>query len=303
MCEVNRARVVVLVATYNGEKYLESQLVSLASQVNFKLDILVNDDGSSDKTLEILNKFQKGGLIKKIFHTENVGPSEAFKNLLSQCEGYDYIALCDQDDIWDRDKIERSIFSLGIEFPEMAVSSRRYIDSQNSVIGSSAPLKKKLSLGNALVENVAYGNTIVLNSQAAKLVLDNMPKGINIDHWIYLVMSSLGHIVHISSPLISYRLHESNHIGKSRFRSLSNFRVNSMKVRIAAEALLTGYQKQLGPLEIDTLKTYLSIWRPSSPLKKLILIGKSGLYRQNSLETLFYKIALFYIAILPSKAT
>jgi glycosyltransferase involved in cell wall biosynthesis len=301
MVNVSQFRVAVLLATYNGEKYLELQLDSLALQVGVDIDVLVNDDGSVDSTMEILKRFENKGLIKDIFQSQNIGTSEAFKNLLRQCQGYDYIALCDQDDIWDRDKLERSICALGNELPEMAISSRRYIDSQNSVIGSSPQLMRKLSLNNALIENVAYGNTIVLNSEAAKLVVAKIPSGIYIDHWIYLVMSSLGHIVHIASPLVSYRLHDSNLVGKSRLSSINNFRINSTKMRTSAQALLSGYQGQLAPAETDILQIYLRIWNECSPLRKLITISKSGLYRQKRGETFLYKMALFYSAILSSK--
>lgn len=294
------SKVAILLATYNGEKYLQKQLESLFLQSGCQVEIFVNDDGSVDGTLNILREYQSRGMIKEILHTRNVGPSLAFLNLLQHCSGYDYVALCDQDDVWDEEKIEVSISDLGTDFPAISISERRYIDDQDNVVGFSRKVSKPLSLRNALVENVAYGNTIVLNSKARSLVVRAAPIGVDLDHWVYMVISAIGRVNHIPKPLVSYRLHTSNHVGTSRLKAIFAFRQSSSKIRRSAQKLLSGYSEELPLSGTQTLQYYLRIWNVKSPFSKIYLILNSDLYRQNNLDTFVYKIGLVFAALFES---
>ncbi len=294
------SKVAILIATYNGEKYLQKQLESLFSQSGCEVEVIVNDDGSVDGTAHILKEYQNLGLIKEILHTKNVGPSLAFFNLLLHSSGYEYLALCDQDDIWDEDKIEVSISELGTSSPAISISDRRYIDDQDSVVGFSRKISKPLSLRNALVENVAYGNTIVMNSKARSLVVRSAPIGVDLDHWIYMVISAIGQVNHIPKPLVSYRLHGSNHVGTSRLKAIFVFRQSSRKIRRSAQKLLSGYSEELSLNDTQTLQIYLRIWNIKSPFSKIYSILYSGLYRQNKADTFVYKIGLFFVSLFGS---
>lgn len=91
----------VAMTTYNGEKYIRKQLDSIMNQ-SVKVDeIIVCDDGSSDKTLDILKEYP----VKVTINKSNLGFKNNFKKAISLCSG-DYILLCDQDDIWEINKIE-----------------------------------------------------------------------------------------------------------------------------------------------------------------------------------------------------
>jgi glycosyltransferase involved in cell wall biosynthesis len=101
----------LLLSTYNGEKFLEEQLSSLKKQ-SIPFQLLVRDDGSSDRTLEILNRWKKE-IPLKILAGQNVGVIESFNILLNSLPPEaDYIFFCDQDDIWEADKIEKSLESI-----------------------------------------------------------------------------------------------------------------------------------------------------------------------------------------------
>jgi glycosyltransferase involved in cell wall biosynthesis len=293
-------KIAILIATFNGEQYLEEQLESLLSQKGVPVDLIVNDDGSADRTIDILKEHQNRGLIKEIFQTQNVGPSLAFLNLLKHSTHYDFVALCDQDDLWDTDKIKESISHLGTEIPEIAVSERRYIDYQGHGIGSSPKIMKPLCLRNALVENVAYGNTIVLNSKASSLTVRAFPIGVDLDHWIYLAISAIGQVNHIPRPLISYRLHDSNHVGTSRLKAVFSFPKNLRKIRHSAKELLSNYPEELSFESINTLQNYLRIWSTRSPFLKIKAILKCGLYRQNNRETLVYGVGVLFASFFRS---
>ena len=99
-------KIAVLMCTYNGEKYLKEQIDSIQNQKGVSVFIYVRDDGSKDKTIDILEEYQqKGGL--KWFRCKNVGPAVGFMELLYQTarNDFDYFAFSDQDDIWLETKL------------------------------------------------------------------------------------------------------------------------------------------------------------------------------------------------------
>ena len=103
----------VAMATYNGEKYLVEQLDSILTQTHPIYEIIIVDDGSSDKTLDILNSYQdKFGNIKVYPNSENLGVVKSFERAIMLTSG-DYIALSDQDDVWSNDKIAKLVDALG----------------------------------------------------------------------------------------------------------------------------------------------------------------------------------------------
>ena len=138
-------KVCVLISTYNGERFLEEQIASIIAQKGVEVDILVRDDGSSDMTCSLLERWQKEGKLKW-YKGENLGFARSFMNLLKTASGYDYYAFCDQDDIWLEDKLQRAVTALEkIEdkvretfvFPEFRDSQNRdmatFLDGHNSV--------------------------------------------------------------------------------------------------------------------------------------------------------------------------
>lgn len=113
---MKRSSVLVLVATYNGSKWLDEQIDTILSQEKININTLVADDGSTDTTHEILKKHAKLGRIKFYINKNNLGPCLNFVNLLvnANIEGIDYVALSDQDDLWLSDKIVRAIEVINI---------------------------------------------------------------------------------------------------------------------------------------------------------------------------------------------
>ena len=95
-------KVLILLSTYNGERYIKEQIESLLKQENVKVSILVRDDGSTDGTINILNEYQKQGKLKW-YTGENLKPAKSFMNLVENAPEYEYYAFCDQDDVWLKD--------------------------------------------------------------------------------------------------------------------------------------------------------------------------------------------------------
>ena len=103
----------IALCTYNGEAYLREQLDSIANQSYSPLELIAVDDSSSDNTLEILKEYAAIYPFIKIFvNPENLGYIRNFEKALQLCSG-DFIALSDQDDIWDHKKIEKQVNSIG----------------------------------------------------------------------------------------------------------------------------------------------------------------------------------------------
>ena len=107
----DKKRVLVLLATYNGQKYIEEQLESILVQIDVDVELLVSDDNSTDNTLEIVNKLAKDCDINLLTNRKTLGSSANFFNLIENCntQFIDYIAFSDQDDIWNKDKIISAI--------------------------------------------------------------------------------------------------------------------------------------------------------------------------------------------------
>ena len=92
-------------STYNGEQYLEQQIVSVLNQENCEVELLIRDDGSTDKTMDIIRKYSS--LYNVDYYCDyNLKSAKSFMHLLNNCDKkYDYYAFCDQDDVWDKDKL------------------------------------------------------------------------------------------------------------------------------------------------------------------------------------------------------
>lgn len=212
------ARVTVLLSTYNGSRFLQQQLNSLHQQTYPDIRILVRDDGSSDSSRIMLDSEQAKGRIDILEGHNNLGPGLSFFELLKSAAstGTEYVAFCDQDDVWHPEKIAHAVSALtGVtgSGPAMYCSRSEIVGEHLEHIGYTE-MPRKIGFGNALVENVATGCTIVLNRKAIELVGEHMPgKVLMHDWWCYLVLACFGEIIFSASPDIKYRQHGSNTIG------------------------------------------------------------------------------------------
>lgn len=213
-------KVQVLLSTYNAEKYIEELLNSVLNQDYPNFDILIRDDGSNDNTLNILKKYIVLNNVR-IFPKKNIGVVRSFFRLLElSSPDAKYLAFCDQDDIWEKDKISQAIKLLenipgSNKIPVMYFSRYTIVNEQLEIIGYSKIPKRSPSFKNALVENIATGCTICINNVARELILKDINFAITQMHdwWIYLVVSGFGKIIYDSVPKILYRQHSSNLVG------------------------------------------------------------------------------------------
>ena len=126
----------ILLATYNGEKYLKEQIDSLLNQTYNNIQIIISDDCSTDKTREILKEYEKNENIKIFYQEENLGYVKNFEFLLKQVENNLYM-LCDQDDVWKKEKIEKTVEKLEKENLDLVFGDLEVVDEKLNTIHKS----------------------------------------------------------------------------------------------------------------------------------------------------------------------
>lgn len=296
----SNARVAVLLSTFNGAPFLREQLDSLTQQTHQNWVIFASDDGSSDATLAILSEYQQnlGQDRLVIFAGPRKGFSANFLSLLKRPElDADYYAYCDQDDIWEADKLERGVRwceTVTTTQPALFCGRTRLIDEAGRPIGYSPLFSEPPSFRNALVQSIAGGNTMLFNAAARALLMKTHDGDQIISHdwWTYLVVAGCGGIVHYESiPTIDYRQHGRNLIGSN-----SGFKDRIVRLRklLAGtfkdwnDANLKAMRAVQGQLSNDSQQA-LALFeqaRKSTLFKRLFLISRSGVYRQTLLGNL-----------------
>lgn len=231
------ARISIAMCTYFGERYLEQQLESLSQQTNPPFELVICDDGSTDATLSLLKEWQsRCPFTTRLFiNKERLGYAANFQKALGECRG-DWIAFCDQDDIWHPQKLARIH---AICRPELGIIFHNAQITQNkgsSLLWDHCGLTRRLlqnrsGLANLLKINFAFGNTMVIRRKAIPPAA--FPFFNSHDRWLAHAVA-LHHPVHfLEEPLIFYRQHESqiipNRVKKLSFVEKLNQIKNSYK--------------------------------------------------------------------------
>ena len=212
----NNVRVAILLATYNGSKYLSEFLDSIVNQSHQNFVIIARDDGSNDNTVEILNSYSGRLPIRDVSDGIKLGPAQSFMKLLELAgDEFDCYAFSDQDDVWRSDKLARALEAI-IEdqsVPVLYCSCLEYVNENLDHIKFS-PKPRIIGFRNALVENIATGCTVVVNAATRSLVLSKPPLTYTMhDWWCYIVVSAFGKVIYDDYPSIKYRQHGNNVIG------------------------------------------------------------------------------------------
>lgn len=214
-------RVNVLLSTYNGEKYLSSQLDSLLAQSYKNIYIYIRDDGSTDATLSIINsyiaKYHQSNNPQIILldnpQKENLGYMKSFWTLLEKSAPADYYAFCDQDDFWLPDKVKLGIQALEKEDPNRPLlysSSFTYCDEKMNIMGNPIPMSTPVSFEKTLFYTPAFGFTIIINETLRKIALSSSSlENIPHDGWCQKIAASMGKFIYDPISSAKYRRHSS----------------------------------------------------------------------------------------------
>jgi glycosyltransferase involved in cell wall biosynthesis len=209
-------KIMVLLSTWNGEKYVKEQLASiLAQQVDGTVEVLVRDDGSCDDTVRIVEEINDGRI--RIIHGENLGTRGSFMALIGEAArgDADYIAFADQDDFWLPNKLQRATSKLSeLTCPALYCSALNLVDEQLRSLGIYRFVDVP-SFEASFLTNCATGCTCVINRDMLDLlaVTPIVDKILMHDWWLYLVATTFGSVVYDDEPYILYRQHAMNQVG------------------------------------------------------------------------------------------
>lgn len=217
----------ILMATYNGEKYVSYQIDSILNQTYRNIKLIISDDCSTDGTKEILEKYsKKDDRIQIYFQQKNLGYIKNFEFLLKKVS-HPYYMLSDQDDVWLPEKIEKSLETLKKEKADLVFGDLKIVDKNLKCIypsfGDYMKLNRKIKkCANSYNMNYLYncvtGCTILAKSKTIEKILPipNNTKYVAHDYWIALMVGINGKLAYIEKPYILYRQHGNNQIGTDK---------------------------------------------------------------------------------------
>ena len=200
----------VCIATYNGEKYIKEQLESILKQIGSNDEIIISDDGSKDKTLEVVKELNDSRI--KIYINDGIhGFTHNFENALKKCVG-DIIFLSDQDDIWMENKVKKTIEALNE--CDMAISDCITINEKLEVIQQSRFESFNIKPGfiNHLIKSRYLGCCIAFNRKVLNAAMPFPERDDLVEHdiWLVAVAYRYFNVKLIKEPLIYYRRHDKN---------------------------------------------------------------------------------------------
>jgi glycosyltransferase involved in cell wall biosynthesis len=304
----------IALCTYNGEKFLQEQLDSIADQSLQPGELVVCDDLSNDSTIAILTRFKTRAQFAVHIHRneKNLGPVKNFEKAISLCRG-DYIFLCDQDDVWLPNKIELSLKKMaqmeavyGADAPILVHTDARVVDAKLNLIAESLwhfqktnPEKGKI-LNRLLQQNTATGCTLLINEALKKTALPFAEDAMMHDWWLALVAVTFGHCECLHEPLVLYRQHGDNDTGAKSLGILIALQVlldfysrveaskrkeQERRVIKQAQAFADQYRTTLSPRQLETIAAFIDLPARSWLVRKYLVV-KYGLYYHDTLRNI-----------------
>lgn len=298
--------ILILLSTYNGERFLGEQLKSILSQKGIEPKLLVRDDGSKDDTKQILenDKREHPDLYEDIIYGDNVGSTASFSELMRIAyekygDKYEYYAFADQDDYWLQDKLWKAVEKLEIldnRVPNTYCSDKIIVDTQLNSIPGIRSSKVEISKGRALARNIATGCTMVFNRRALELFVTRKTEFIKIhDHAIFLICSFLGNVVYDENAYILYRQHGTNQLGgldtfkdraADRLRKKGN--LNEHLLEKTAKAFLDAYSDLLSEEDKNLIKRFVDYRANLS--NRLWLFFNKDIVKEQFEDNMFFKL-------------
>ena len=283
----DNANVDILLATYNGAAFLEAQLDSILAQTHKNWRLVIRDDGSMDKTPEIIEAFRARHREKVVILEDeagNLGLVQNYSRLLEHA-GAVYVALCDQDDVWKPEKLELSLQKMraleaehGADKPLLVFTDLTVVDEDLRIIHPSFWRYQGLrpercnSLNRLLLQNVVTGCTALMNRTLVERSVPLPAEAVVHDWWVALVAAAFGVAGYVAQPTVLYRQHGENLIGAESahlfnlparaYRGLRHYDTRKRGIFASfgqAAALYTKYSKELSLDDKKTIAYFLNI--------------------------------------------
>lgn len=302
----------VLLAAFNGERFLRQQWASLEAQQGVELVVHVGDDGSTDGTPALLRELadRPAGAIRAVRWLDappRRSATRSFLMLLAQAvrgaEEAQWFAYCDQDDVWLPAKLATALALLGPHAggarPVLYGGRTIAVDEQDREGGLSPLFRKPPLFRNALAQNIMGGNTMVFNRAAALLVVEAAGVDVVWHDWLtYQVVSGAEGFIHYDAqPFVRYRQHGANVMGSNlRWRArwdrlLAMLRGEYHEWNSLNVAALTRCAAHLSPANRGVLQAFRCARESASPLRRMAWLRRSGVFRQRASEQLMLWLA------------
>jgi glycosyltransferase involved in cell wall biosynthesis len=257
----------IAMCTYNGRDFLTEQLDSIIAQTLTDWEIIIVDDCSSDDTLAILNHYaERDARFKVHCNEQNLGYNKNFEKALQLCRGT-FIAICDQDDIWRKDKLEVQFGAIGSS--SLIYHDSQFIDQSGAPLGYSISDKFNFYRGNQpevfLYFNCVSGHSVMLKNEVVKAALP-FPPEFHYDQWLAYNAAIVGSIDFVNQTLVQYRQHQNNKTDVLALRRVSKSAEQKIaELRKESEWLLLCSEKATGKTKLLITKLYnLSLRRNKS---------------------------------------
>ena len=319
----NIESIAVLLATYQGESYVKEQLDSILAQTIPNISIVISDDGSCDKTRQILETYEKT-YPNQIFLRHRVkkgayqdrepyvpAPAMNFFWLMSQVQA-DYILFSDQDDVWYPEKVETLLERMKeVEGKEKTLPVLVYSDMEvtdgnlnpicSSFFSYSKSSPRRTSLRELLVENPVTGGAVMMNRPLAELAASVPESCFMHDWWVALCASCFGGISCIEKPLSQYRQHGHNVMGARNTGSIQDLKErivrkkqveeNYCRMFLQAEAFLKQFGKQMDASQRMALEQFLAL-PAQTPISRIYSIFKYGFIKTSWIQTIAQAVTI-----------
>lgn len=304
----------ILLATYNGEKYIREQIESILNQTHYEIRLVISDDKSQDRTCEILKEYEERDSRVRVYYQEkNLGYIRNFEFLLKQVENNVFM-LSDQDDVWLPEKVEKSYETLREENADLVFGDLTVVDEKLNTIyesfGDFMKLNRKIKKcigsyeGNYLY-NCVTGCTIMSKRKYIEKILPipYQSKYVAHDHWIALVVSLNGKLAYMPEKYILYRQHGNNEIGTDKishgFRRLEQVRELFVQVKLGVFGTYVT-NESIFPEEIRGWnRRALLYYRMIHKKKYANFRGWKLFHRLYRNETLLYYVENFFVLNFP----
>jgi glycosyltransferase involved in cell wall biosynthesis len=310
--EVGVHRVEVLLATYNGERFVGEQIDSILSQDYGNLSVLARDDGSSDGTPEILSEYERRFPDRFCIVPTDTATGSAKGNFLRlmKASAAEYICFSDQDDVWLPGKLSKTMQAMtrlesrwGIATPLLVFTDLRVVDDALKTVcesfwqqGGIEPEKIR-DFAALLGHNVVTGCTALVNRALLEMSLRMPEEAAMHDAWIALLASAFGAAEAVCAKTILYRQHDRNVIGiDSRLdsplelaRRFSNGQARILQWRVnaaQADAFLRVYDKELSTTKRELIEAYLRCGRSESRFVRVSTMIRYRFFRSGFLRNI-----------------
>lgn len=301
-------KILVLMSSYNGEKYIKKQIESIMEQRNIaNLVLRIRDDGSKDSTCEIIKDLQRNypGKIELI-EGENLGYNASFFELINGAKDFDYYSISDQDDVWLPSKLEVAVKALeknDAKLPLLYASTSYLVYDDLKPYGQTRNKSREFTIYNTIIQNICPGHTQVFNNALLELIKGDLDfsRVYVYDSWITNVAMLYGKIIFNKSSYTLYRQHKGNQLGSGTGRigqllasAKRTETGDGFKYRHQIEYFVEKNKDELSKKgfyrEINNFISAQTLTR------KILYALKGKLYRQKKIETV-----AFYAAVILGK--